>query len=441
MSSESDSLEKIRQQFDDTPYPNIPLDKSPREDYNALFIHNLVTPYYLKYRRVVDTTGKVILDAGCGSGYKALILAEANPGAKIIGIDLSEKSIELSRQRLEHHGFDNVEFHVTSIADLAKLDQKFDYINCDEVLYLLPDPLAGLQGMKAALNPEGILRVNLHSSLQRSLYFRAQEVFKMMGLMEHSPGDMEMELVVETMQSLKETTNLRALTWKPALEKPEKRGELLSNHLLLGDKGFTIPEMFALLEAADLEFLSMVKWRHWEISDLFKEPDNLPAFWGISLEAASPAEKLHLYELLHPVHRLLDLWCTPSHQSSNRVPIDEWSDATWERAVVHLHPQLRHDKVRHELVDCVTDGRAFQMNRYFDLPTLSPVVVESWFVACLLPLWDAPQPVTALVDRYLKIRPLHPVTLEPTSPTEALAAIKRFLTQMEVFLYVLLEQK
>ncbi|VXD21793.1 hypothetical protein PL8927_720199 [Planktothrix serta PCC 8927] len=62
-------LEKIRQQFDSAPYPRIPLEQSPKTDYELLFIHNLVTPYYLKYQKVINTEGKVILDAGCGAGY------------------------------------------------------------------------------------------------------------------------------------------------------------------------------------------------------------------------------------------------------------------------------------------------------------------------------------------------------------------------------------
>lgn len=114
-------LEKIRQQFDSAPYPRTPLEQSPKTDYELLFIHNLATCYYLKYQKVINTEGKIILDAGCGTGYKSLVLAEANPGAKIVGIDISEQSIELARQRLKFHGFDNAEFHVLPIENLPQL--------------------------------------------------------------------------------------------------------------------------------------------------------------------------------------------------------------------------------------------------------------------------------------------------------------------------------
>jgi methylase of polypeptide subunit release factors len=134
-------LEKIRQQFDFGPYPRVAIDKSPKEDISTLYFHNLVTSYYLRNQKVIDTKDKLILDAGCGTGYKSLVLAEANPGAKIIGIDISEQSLDLARKRFQHHGLENGEFHLLSIYELPNLGLEFDYINCDELLYLFPNLL------------------------------------------------------------------------------------------------------------------------------------------------------------------------------------------------------------------------------------------------------------------------------------------------------------
>ncbi|APB33338.1 SAM-dependent methyltransferase, partial [Gloeomargarita lithophora Alchichica-D10] len=44
-------FEKIRQQFDYGPYPRYPLEQSPGDDRDLLLIHNLTTPYYLRYRQ------------------------------------------------------------------------------------------------------------------------------------------------------------------------------------------------------------------------------------------------------------------------------------------------------------------------------------------------------------------------------------------------------
>ena len=437
-SKESEFIEKIRQQFDNAPYPRLPLDHSPKTDYQSLYIHNLVTAYYLRNQKVIETDGKVILDAGCGSGYKSLVLAEANPGAKIVGIDLSEESVKLARQRLEYHGFDNVEFQALSIEDLRSLNQQFDYINCDEVLYLLPDPLVGLEAMQSVLKPDGILRTNLHSSLQRSPFFAVQTVFKIMGLMDDNPREMEIELAKEIIHNLKDNVAVKARTWSSPEEKNE--GWMLANYLLLGDKGYTVAEVFSALRAADLEFISMVSWRLWELTDLFKEPNNLPAFLAISLPEISVEQRLHLFELLHPVHRLIDFWCGLPNQAQSFVPVSEWTVADWQDARVHLHPQLKTPQARADLIQCITSQQPFEISRYVTLPALVPIFLESYMAACLLPLWEGACPAKSLVERWLKLKPLHPVTLEPVSEQAAWEEVKEVLSRLEVFLYLLLER-
>ncbi|MBC6421881.1 MAG: hypothetical protein GDA43_15200 [Hormoscilla sp. SP5CHS1] len=50
---------------------------------------------------------------------------------------------------------------------------------------------------------------------------------------------------------------------------------MLANHLLQGDKGYNIPEMFAALRTANLEFVSMVQWQEWDLLALFKKVSRL----------------------------------------------------------------------------------------------------------------------------------------------------------------------
>jgi ubiquinone/menaquinone biosynthesis C-methylase UbiE len=433
-----ETLEKIRQQYDRAPYPRVPLEESPKKNYNLLYKHSLVTPYYLRYQKVVDTKDTLILDAGCGTGFNALILAEANPGSKIIGVDISEASVKLADQRLKFHGFETAEFHVLSIEDLPQLNCQFDYINCDETLYLLPDPIAGLKAMQSVLKPNGILRFNLHSALQRKHFYRSQALFKRLGILDEGQSDEAVQTVVQTMRSLKKDTWLKLMAWKSEWEQPAHQGQILVNHLLLGDKGYTIPDLFAMLESAHLDFISMVNWRYWDVTDLFKDPENLPVIWAMSLENASIQERLRLYELLHPIHRLLDCWCTHPDQD-HPSPIDEWTDAEWHTALVHLHPQLCHEQIKTELINCLTNAQLFDISAYIPAPALAPVVLQSALAATLLPLWNGPQSIQALVERYLLTQPRDPVSLEPIIPEQAFTQVKRLLQQLQAFLYVLVE--
>ncbi|MEG4853682.1 methyltransferase domain-containing protein [Microcoleus sp. B5-D4] len=430
-------IENIRQQFNNTPYPRIPLEESPKDQSELLYLHNLVTAYYLRNRIVINTEGKVILDAGCGTGYKSLVLALANPGAKIVGIDLSEQSVKLAEQRLQYHGVANAEFYALKIEQLPSLGLQFDYINADEVLYILPDPVAGLQAMKSVLATDGIIRTNLHSLHSRAGVFRAQAAFKTMGLMNGCPGELEVEIVRETMEALQDGVALKAFTWNSDRVKDE--GWIMVNYLFVGDKGCTIPEVFAMLRGADLEFISMVAWRRWELMDLFKDPDDLPPFLAMSLPETSLEERLHLFDLLHPVHRLFDFWCGNPDRTQAFVPVAEWTQAQWREARVHLHPQLRTSQIREDLSNCIDSQTPFEISRYIIVPTLAPVAIESKMAACLLPLWHGPQSVVSLVEQWLQIGSQISVNLECVSDETAFEEVKELLIMLEVFLYVLLE--
>jgi 2-polyprenyl-3-methyl-5-hydroxy-6-metoxy-1,4-benzoquinol methylase len=433
-------LEKIRQQFDFGPYPRIAVDSSPKKDTKGLYFHNLVTPYYLRNQKFINTEGKVILDAGCGSGYKSLVLAEANPGAKIIGIDISEQSLDLARKRFQYHGLDNGEFYLISLDELPSLGLGFDYINCDEMLYLLPDPAMALEAMKSVLKPHGIIRSNLHSSLQRFHYFRAQELFRTMGLMDSNPEDMEINIAIETLKALKDGVDLKTIVWNPSYEQEDGKHSLLMNHLLQEDKGYTIPDLFAALRAADLEFISMLNWRQWKLLDLFKEPDNLPVFLAMSLPEISVEQQLHLFELLHPINRLLDFWCGHPNQGQPFVPVAEWESSDWQTAKIHLHPQLKTPAVKEEVIRCTTQFNPFEISKY--LPVIGEqTLVDSSVAACLLPLWEEAQSVPSLIERWQKLRPVHPVTLEPTAESEAFKLLCSSLMGLESSGYLLLERQ
>lgn len=436
--STSDLWAKIRQQFDSAPYPNHPLDQTPEDDVNSLYIHSLITSYYLKNQKVIDTKDKVILDAGCGTGYKSLILAKANPGAKIVGVDISEESVKLARQRLEYHGFNNAEFHVLSIYDLAKLNYQFDYINCDEVLYLFPDIAVALQAMKAVLQPEGIIRTNLHSSFQRFSYFRAQEIFKMMGLMEGNPEELEMDMVVDTMRALKDDVNLKSETWNSNYEGENRKEHILMNYLFQGDKGYTITDIFSALRTADLEFIKMRNWRQWDLIKLFKEPDNLPAFLAMGLLEITPEDSLHLFELLHPVHRLLDFWCGHPQTAHPFVPFSEWTDSEWETATVHLHPQFKTPNFKTEVIACVSEGKTFPIRKYFALNE-EQVYIDSSMALCLLPLFEKPLSMMSLVKHWQEFRSLDPLTGKPVEKAQIFHLLQKLLLVLEDLDLIMLE--
>lgn len=435
-------LEKIRQQFDSQPYPKTSIDISPKEDFNALFLHNFITPYYLRNQKLIDPTEVAILDVGCGSGYKTLILAEANPGATIIGIDLSEQSVLLARERLKFHGFPDAQFYRLPLDEISQLGMTFDYINCDEILYLMPDLTQALKTLKTALKPTGILRGNLHSLYQRHHFFRSQQLFHWMGLMDRNPEASEINIVLETLKALKDDVPLKRQTWSPqqAEERPEEY--VLMNYLFQGDKGYTLEQLFEALRGATLEFICMVNQRDWDLMSLFQDPQALPEAWSSSLPQLSMEDRLQLFELISPVHRLLDFWCGHFGQTPQWEMPRFWQPSEWEQVRVHLHPQLSSAIAKSALVAAIQQQQSFDLSQYVTgaASMQSHVLLSPNLAAALLPLWDAPQMFPALVDRILTIRPCDPVTLVPTDPQQAAKDLRDSIINLELSLHVLLER-
>jgi hypothetical protein len=255
--------------------------------------------------------------------------------------------------------------------------------------------------------------------------------------MDDNPEEMEISIVRETMNALKDDVFLKAQTWGGS-EYNENEDIILANHLLVGDKGATIPEFFSLLKAANLEFINMVNWQHWELMSLFKEPDDLPAFLGMSLPELSAEEKLNLFELFHPVHRLLDLWCGNLGQAQSFVPVYEWNDSQWQTAKVHLHPQLKTPKLREDLTACVTEIKPFIISEHLSL-IQNIVSIDSSMALCLIPLLEQTQSMASLVERWRQVRPLNPVTLEPTEEKQTFYLVQQLLLMLENLGYVMLE--
>jgi len=437
MTSSQTHWDKVRLQFDTLPYPNYPLDKNPSNEPDYLAKHNFVVPYYLRNHQVISSQDTWILDAGCGSGYNLLALGIANPGASIVGVDISETSLEMARQRLEYQQIQNPQrFHCLPVEEICNLPYSFDYINCDDVLYLLEDPVVGLQSMKSALKPEGIIRVNMHSSLQRRNFYQIQEFFTRLGYLEGAPTPDEVAVARQSMMVLHDWVQSKREVWQTVYETNDQA--MLSNFLIRGDTGITMADFSEMLRKAGLEFISMVNWRSWDLSKLFKSIEELPMTVALGLAEMSIEKQLHIFELLHPVHRLLDIYCGHPGQGHQRPPLEEWDESLWQQATVHIHPQLNTDAFKQSLEDGAENLGLIPFDKYLRLDN-PEIGIDSSFASCLHSLLDGPKTMPAMVQRWLQVRPLNLITLEPTNPEKAFQTVRNFLTSLEQAGYVMVE--
>lgn len=433
----SQTSENLKQQYEQNPYPDVRIEQSFKNAYPNLYLNNLVTSYYLRNHKVINTKDKIILDVACGSGCTTLMLAQANPDAQIIGIDFSPNSIEVAKKRLNYHGFNQVEFHIMELEKVGQLNIKFDYINCSDILYFLDDLVSSLKILKSVLKPEGILHGNLHSKYMRRYFYLAQELCKIMGLMDDTPSEVEIEFIREFMKAVKDDTTLKRMTWSADLEKNDL--SLLMNYLIVNDHGYTIPKMFEVLDHAQLEFISMTNWRDWDLKKLFKQPDDLPDVIEYCLDQASEKEKLAFCELLHPQSRLLDFWCGHRDQAHSFLPVSQWKDSDWHNVKIYLHPQLKQEDWRQKIIEEIKLHHSIEICPFLPMAGQT-LTLESNLVSVLLPLWETPQSLESLIKRYLTINPLDCVSLEPISPKEATDKIKSILITLEDWGYILLDR-
>jgi ubiquinone/menaquinone biosynthesis C-methylase UbiE len=429
----------IAKQYDRVIYPNIPIKQSFKNDINLLFFHSIIPPHYLKFQTVISSNGKSILDVGCGSGFTSLLLAEANPGAKVIGIDISEPSVEIARKRLSHHNHTDAEFYVMDIQDLPSLGLSFDYINCNDTLYLLGDPILALQSMQAVLSPQGTIRANLHDHFQRERFLRSQKLWRFLELVD-DPGKTECDIVREIIDSLQDTVVLKSQAWLNINQERRSSDEFVfMNHLIQGDRGFDVPQMFEMLNAANLEFISMVNWNRWNLHDLFNGEQNIPSYFESVLSSNSEELKHHVYELLNPIYRLLDFWCGHVGEVKSYRSLQSWDDSTWLNAKVFLNPYLKTDVVKAALDRAIAEYIPLRISEFSSRAKVEPIHLSTQAAICLRLIWEQSIAIDELVRQWLGIKPINILTLEPMTEVEALAEIKRTLIEMEAYMFVMLE--
>ena len=264
---------------------------------------------------------RLVLDAGCGTGYGSRLLAESG-AREVIGVDLARTTLEMARPGMP----ESVRLVLGDLRELEFEDDRFELVVCFEVIEYVENPLVVLNELIRVLAPGGLLLV---SSPNRDAYQPGNPH----RLHEFAPAELERALAAKLshVQLLRQHHYVvSALTAPQADNREGDGGNLVLNQLAgdpLGD------EIYAIAMASDAELPA--------IRDLAAVAGSARIGQWLSLlemQAAESDEKDNQIDELHARvsdrDRLVELLGEAEHRAAE-LPVLKLRIADLERELDH----------------------------------------------------------------------------------------------------------
>jgi 2-polyprenyl-3-methyl-5-hydroxy-6-metoxy-1,4-benzoquinol methylase len=189
-----------------------------------------------------------ILVAGCGTS-QAAARAMREPDAHVTGIDVSETSLNHTRELQRKYGLRNLDLRRLAIEEVGQLEQEFDEVVCTGVLHHLADPDAGLRALRGVLARDGAMHVMVYATYGRAGVYIMQEYCR---LIEVRASEQELRELGEMIGALSDAHPI-ALVAKRA--KDFRRPDALADALLHPqDRAYTVPQVYGWLERCGMKF-------------------------------------------------------------------------------------------------------------------------------------------------------------------------------------------
>jgi SAM-dependent methyltransferase len=281
-------MNRVREQYENWVYP-LPVDDLDADFRAGSFDRSDPSLFRRKlWPRPVEPANLKILIAGCGT-VQAARYAYRNRSCSVLGIDISQASLDHQNRLKEKHGLENLRLQHLSILDVEKLGEQFDLIVSTGVLHHLPDPGAGLRKLKLAMLPHGVMSIMLYGWYRRFGVYMMQEAFRMLGVTQSPEG---VGIVRETLAALPAWHHVNSY----AKSSPDLNfdGGIVDTFLHPCDRSYTVPQVLEFASSNGLKFQDWMDRRDYSLSGLV--PDNLQIRpLALRLE---PEQQWHLVELL-----------------------------------------------------------------------------------------------------------------------------------------------
>jgi SAM-dependent methyltransferase len=240
------TAERVSEFYERYPYP------PPRDDleaYRSLWDpHRRRAESHLFWPDEPYREDRSILVAGCGT-TQAAHYAVRWPHAKVVGIDVSAKSIAFTQDLQRIYGLDNLEVRQLPIDRVNELGREFDHIVCTGVLHHLADPDGGLHALHDVLAPNGALNLMVYAPYGRAGVYMLQDYCRRIGV---GASDREIDELATSLKALPPDHPIASLL-RSSPDFADKAG--VADALLHPqDRAYAVPELLELLDRAGLTF-------------------------------------------------------------------------------------------------------------------------------------------------------------------------------------------
>ncbi|MEE3717412.1 class I SAM-dependent methyltransferase [Tumidithrix elongata RA019] len=276
------------------PFPPEPLLDEPPPGYNWRW--NWLAASNFCTGQKPSKTKVRILDAGCGSGVSTEYLVHLNPEAFVVGIDLSEGTLAVAKERCQRSGATRVEFHHLNLFDADQLEGEFDLINSVGVLHHTPDPIRGIQALAKKLVPGGLLHIFVYGELGRWEIQLMQEAIAL--LQGDKRGDYADGVSVgrQIFASLPEDNRLRKREQERWSWENQRDACFADMYVHPQEIDYNINTVFELIDASGLEFLGFSNPKVWDLDRLISKAPELVE----RAKNLSDRQRYRLIEVLDP---------------------------------------------------------------------------------------------------------------------------------------------
>jgi ubiquinone/menaquinone biosynthesis C-methylase UbiE len=143
------------------------------EKWDQLLERNLA---FVSYRLVGEARisfGQQVLDIGCGTGYPALLAAQAvGDRGKVLGLDLAEEMVEVARRKAKTLNITNTTFQTADATALPFEADTYDAVISRFCLMFLPDIPKTMSGIVRILKQGGYLTAAIWSFADKNPFLR-----------------------------------------------------------------------------------------------------------------------------------------------------------------------------------------------------------------------------------------------------------------------------